>query len=136
MSLERLEVEELTEVLEPISEPMVYVVKFYPLLKTIPRRRRAKRAVRYLRERIGNHVTYETEVEKGGKKVKVRKRVGKDHVRISPEVSKAIRSRGAKKPPRRLRVVVIKFRDIENDEVRAYVYMPNEPIVKALSKKR
>ncbi|GEM_PF-5130470 len=135
MSLEELEVEEL-EMLEPISEPMVYVVKFFPLLKTIPRRRRAKRAVRYLRERIGNRVTYETETEKGGKKIKVRKRVGPDHVRISPEVSKAIRSRGAKKPPRRLKVVVIKFRDPETDEVRARVYMPDEPIVRALSKKR
>ncbi len=130
MSLEELETVE--EMLEPISEPMVYIVSFFPLLKTIPKRRRAKRAIRFLRERIGERVTYEEEKE--GKKI--RRRVGKDHVRISPEVSKAIRSRGAKKPPRRIRVVVIKFRDRESDEVYAYVYMPHEAIVKALSKKR
>jgi len=58
----------------------------------VPRWRRAARAIRFVRAFIARHMKAE-------------------EVKIDPKVSEYIWSRGAKKPPRRVKVKAIKYRD-------------------------
>jgi len=58
----------------------------------VPRWRRAARAIRFVRAFIARHMKAE-------------------EVKIDPKVSEYVWSRGAKKPPRKVKVKAIKYRD-------------------------
>ncbi len=58
----------------------------------VPRWRRAARAMRFVRAFIARHMKAE-------------------EVKIDPKVSEYIWSRGAKKPPRKVKIKAIKYRD-------------------------
>jgi len=58
----------------------------------VPRWRRAARAMRFVRAFIARHMKAE-------------------EVKIDPKVSEYVWSRGAKKPPRKVKVKAIKYRD-------------------------
>jgi len=58
----------------------------------VPRWRRAARAIRFVRAFIAKHMKAE-------------------EVKIDPKVSEYIWSRGAKKPPRKVKVKAVKYRD-------------------------
>ena len=81
---EELEEEEEEEIKEEIIDERIYIV---PLAKARkgPRNKRAKKAVRYLREFMERHFKPESLV-------------------ISQEVNEAIWARGIQKPPRKLKV--------------------------------
>ena len=75
---------------EEIIEERIYIVPFFPFLKRhISRNKRVPRAIRLLRDFIKRHMKVENVV-------------------IDPEVNHAIRSRGIKKPPRKIKVRVVK----------------------------
>ena len=69
----------------------LYTIPLRVVLK-VPRWRRAARAIRFVRSFIARHMKSEA-------------------VKIDPKVSEYIWSRGAKKPPRRVKVKAIKYKD-------------------------
>ena len=77
----------------------IYTISFYPKLNSIPRTKRAPRAVRMIKEFVSRHMK-------------------SDDVLIDPEVNEYIWSRGIKKPPRKISVRVIKSDD---DVVEVYL---------------
>lgn len=70
----------------------VYTIPFYPKLNSIPRNKRAPRAVRILREFIARHL-------KSGE------------ILIAEDVNEFIWARGIQKPPRKVTVRVVKSDD-------------------------
>lgn len=70
----------------------VYTIPFFPKLNTIPRTKRASRAVRLIREFVSRHMKT-------------------DEIIISPEVNEFVWARGIKKPPRKITVRVVKSDD-------------------------
>jgi len=74
-----------------IETERLYTIPLRITLK-VPRWRRAARAVRFVRAFIARHMKSE-------------------NVKIDPKVSEFIWSRGAKKPPRRVKVKAIKYKD-------------------------
>ncbi len=75
---------------EEIIEERIYVVPFFPFLKRhISRNKRVPRAIRHLRDFTKRHMKV-------------------DRVIIDPEVNHAMWSRGIKKPPRRIKIRVVK----------------------------
>ncbi len=71
-----------------------YIVPFYPKLNTIPRNKRAPRALRLLKEFIKRHM-----------------KVDDENIYIGQEVNEYIWSRGIQKPPRRIPVRLVKYSD-------------------------
>ncbi|MEM0083447.1 MAG: 50S ribosomal protein L31e [Candidatus Nezhaarchaeales archaeon] len=57
-----------------------------------PRWRRAARAIRFVRTFVSRHMK-------------------SDNVKLDPKVSEIIWSRGAKKPPKKIKVKVVKYKD-------------------------
>ncbi|MHC1636751.1 MAG: 50S ribosomal protein L31e [Candidatus Nezhaarchaeales archaeon] len=74
-----------------IEVERLYTIPLRIVLR-VPRWRRAARAIRFVRAFISRHMKSE-------------------NVKIDPKVSEFIWSRGAKKPPRRVRVKAIKYKD-------------------------
>ncbi|MHC1601402.1 MAG: 50S ribosomal protein L31e [Candidatus Nezhaarchaeales archaeon] len=74
-----------------IEVERLYTIPLKIVLR-VPRWRRAARAIRFVRAFISRHMKSE-------------------NVKIDPKVSEFIWSRGAKKPPRRVRVKAIKYKD-------------------------
>ena len=77
----------------------IYTIPFYPKLNSIPRTKRASKAMRMLRGFIAKHMK-------------------SDDIIISPEVNEAIWKRGIQKPPRKISVRVVKSDD---DVVEVYL---------------
>ncbi|MCY3411424.1 MAG: 50S ribosomal protein L31e [Candidatus Heimdallarchaeota archaeon] len=77
----------------------VYTIPFYPKLNSIPRNKRAPRAMRLIKEFIARHVK-------------------SDDIIISEEVNEKIWERGIQKPPRKITVRVVKSDD---DVVEVYL---------------
>ncbi|RMG34205.1 MAG: 50S ribosomal protein L31e [Methanobacteriota archaeon] len=71
-----------------------YIVPFYPKLNSIPRNKRAPRAVRLLKEFIKRHM-----------------KVDDDQIYIGQEVNEFIWRRGIQKPPRKIPVRLVKYSD-------------------------
>lgn len=68
-----------------------YTVPLRIVLGT-PRWRRAARAIRFVRTFVSRHMK-------------------SDNVKLDPKVSEIIWSRGAKKPPKKIKVKVVKYKD-------------------------
>lgn len=77
----------------------IYTIPFYPKLNSIPRTKRASKAMKMLRKFISKHLK-------------------SDDIIISPEVNEAIWKRGIQKPPRKISVRVVKSDD---DVVEVYL---------------
>ncbi len=71
-----------------------YIVPFYPKLNSIPRNKRAPRAMRLLKEFIKRHM-----------------KVDDENIYISQEVNEYIWQRGIQKPPRKIPVRLVKYSD-------------------------
>jgi len=84
-------------------------IRFYPRILSAPKWKRAKKAAKVLRELVAKYVKYAPDPETGEKV-----RIKKPYVWISPKTNELIWSRGAKKPPRKIRVrVLVKFLNID-----------------------
>ncbi len=70
----------------------IYTISFYPKLNSIPRTKRAPRALRIVKEFVARHMKSED-------------------ILIDPEVNEYIWSRGIQKPPRKISVRVKKADD-------------------------
>lgn len=94
---------------EKADSERLLTIKFYPKLLTAPKWKRAKKAAKILKELVVKYVKYATDPETGEKI-----RINRSYVWISPRVNEKIWSRGAKNPPRKLRVrVLVKFINID-----------------------
>lgn len=93
-------------------------VRFYPKLLSAAKWKRAKKAIKILQEKILKYVK-NVEDPISGKKIRVKKPT----LWISPEMNALIWSRGAKNPPRRVRVrVLYKIVSSEDGEVELRVF--------------
>ncbi|MHA1616021.1 MAG: hypothetical protein ACTSX9_01780 [Candidatus Njordarchaeales archaeon] len=93
-------------------------IRLYPRILSAPKWKRAKKAVKVLRELVTKYVK-NIEDPKSGEKIRIKK----PFVWISPELNELIWSRGAKNPPRRVRVrVLYKILDSEKGEVELRVF--------------
>jgi len=93
-------------------------VRFYPRILSAAKWKRAKKAVKTLRELVLKYVK-NVEDPNTGKKIRIKK----PSVWISPEMNALIWSRGAKNPPRKVRVrILYKIVDSENGEVELRVF--------------
>jgi len=93
-------------------------VRFYPRILSAPKWKRAKKAVKVLRELVIKYVK-NVEDPRSGQKIRIKRPV----VWISPKLNEVIWSRGAKNPPRRMRVrVLYKIQDAERGEVELRVF--------------
>ena len=81
-----------------------YTIPFYPKLNSIPRTKRAPRAMRMIREFIVRHMK-------------------SDDILIDPLINEYIWSRGIKKPPRRISVLAKK----SDDDVVEVFFVGAEP---------
>lgn len=102
--------------IEEKDDERFLTISFSPkLIKSAPKWKRARRAVKILREFISKHVKYvEVTVDQAGTKSKVR--ITEPIIWISPQVNEILWSRGAKNPPSRIRVkVLIKVDEIFRD---------------------
>ncbi len=94
---------------EKADSERLLTIRFYPKLLSTPKWKRAKRASRILRELVQRYVKYAPDPETGEKI-----RINRPYVWVSPKVNEVIWSRGARNPPRKLRVrVLIKFMDVD-----------------------
>ncbi len=84
----------------------VYTIPFYPKLNSIPRNKRAPRAMRLIREFIARHLK-------------------SDDIIIDQAVNELIWKRGIQKPPRKITVRVVK----SDDDV-VEVYLVDASLVK------
>ncbi len=93
-------------------------VRFYPRILSAAKWKRAKKAVKTLRELVLKYVK-NVEDPNTGKKIRIKK----PSVWISPEMNALIWSRGAKNPPRKVRVrILYKIVDSDNGEVELRVF--------------
>ena len=93
-------------------------IRLYPRILSAPKWKRAKKAVKVLRELVTKYVK-NIEDPKSGEKIRIKK----PFVWISHELNELIWSRGAKNPPRRVRVrVLYKILDSEKGEVELRVF--------------
>lgn len=100
----------------------IMTIRFFPWIKAAPRWKWAKKAVKILRERILKLCKY-FEDPTTHKKIRPEKR----EVWISPTLNALIWSRGAKNPPRRVRVrIIYKFLDPEKKSVELRVFPAEE----------
>jgi len=89
----------------------VMTVRFFPRILSAPKWKRAKKAAKVLRELVDKYVKYMPHPETGNK-VRLLKR----KIWIHPKVNEQIWSRGAKNPPRKLRIrVVVKVLEGERE---------------------
>jgi len=85
-------------------------IRFYPKLLSAPKWKRAKKAVKILQERIKKYVK-NIEDPNTGKKIRIKKPL----IWLSPDMNELIWSRGARNPPRKVRVRVL-YKIINADE--------------------
>jgi len=91
----------------------ILTVRFYPDILSAPKWKRAKKAMKVLRQKVIKYVKNVRE-----KRTDREVRVMDPIVWISPEVNEIVWSRGAKNPPRRIRIKVLyKVLDAENGRV-------------------
>jgi len=91
----------------------ILTVRFYPDILSAPKWKRAKKAMKVLRQKVVKYVKNVRE-KRTDREVRVKVPI----VWISPEVNEIVWSRGAKNPPRRIRVrVLYKVLDAENGRV-------------------
>ena len=77
----------------------IYTIPFYPKLNSIPRTKRAPRALRIVKEFVARHMKTED-------------------ILIDPEVNEFIWSRGIQKPPRKISV---RLKKADDDIVEVYL---------------
>ncbi len=107
-----LEKEIITSDEEKYVVERIMTVRFYPKLLSAPKWKRAKRAAKLLREMVDKYVKYAPHPD-----TKEKIRLDRKYIWIHPKVNELIWSRGAKNPPRKLRVrIVIKFLEPERKE--------------------
>ena len=107
-----LEKEIITSDEEKYVVERIMTVRVYPKLLSAPKWKRAKRAAKLLREMVDKYVKYAPHPD-----TKEKVRLDRKYIWIHPKVNELIWSRGAKNPPRKLRVrVVIKFLEPEKKE--------------------
>ncbi len=91
----------------------ILTVRFYPDILSAPKWKRAKKAMKVLRQKVIKYVKNVRE-KRTDREVRVKDPI----VWISPEVNEIVWSRGAKNPPRRIRIKVLyKVLDAENGRV-------------------
>jgi len=105
-----LEAEEISED-EKIYE-RVLTIRFFPRILSAPKWKRAKKAAKVLRELVDKYVKYAPHPETGNKVRLIKRRIW-----IHPKINEQIWSRGAKNPPRRIRVRVV-IKAIEGEKER------------------
>ncbi|MGQ4890976.1 MAG: hypothetical protein ACP6IP_00630 [Candidatus Njordarchaeia archaeon] len=94
---------------EKADAERLLTVRFYPKLLSAPKWKRAKKAAKILRELVQKYVKYAPDPDSGEKI-----RINRSYVWVSPKVNEIIWSRGAKNPPRKLRVrVLVKFLNVD-----------------------
>ncbi len=105
-----IEAEEISEE-EKIYE-RVLTIRFFPRILSAPKWKRAKKAAKVLRELVDKYVKYAPHPETGNKVRLIKRKIW-----IHPKINEQIWSRGAKNPPRRIRVrVVIKAIEGEREK--------------------
>lgn len=93
-------------------------VRFYPKLLSVAKWKRASRSVKVLKEKVAKYVK-NVEDPSRGKKIRIRNPT----IWISPEMNALLWSRGAKNPPRKVRVrILYKIIDADNGEVELRVF--------------
>ncbi len=93
-------------------------VRFYPKLLSVAKWKRASRAVKILREKVRKYVK-NVEDPVSGKKIRIKTPT----IWISPEMNAVVWSRGAKNPPRKVRVrILYKIVDADEGEVELRVF--------------
>lgn len=93
-------------------------IRFYPRLLSVAKWKRASRAVKILRERV---IKYVKNVEDpiSGRKIRIKNPT----VWVSPEMNAVLWSRGAKNPPRKVRVrVLYKITDADEGQAELRVF--------------
>ena len=109
-----LEKEIITSEEEKYIAERIMTIRFYPKLLSTPKWKRAKKAAKLLREFVDKYVKYAPHPE-----TREKVRLDRKYIWIHPKVNELIWSRGAKNPPRKLRVrVVIRFLEPERKEGR------------------
>ena len=106
----------ILEKLEEKDDERYLTIRFSPkLLKRAPLWKRARKAMKLLQQFVQRYIKYvEATVDEAGTRAKVR--ITEPIVWISPEVNEIIWSRGAKNPPKRIRIrVLIKVEEIIRD---------------------
>ncbi len=108
----------LEEKAEDYDGERFLTIRFYPRVLSAPKWKRAKKAIKVLKERI---LKYVKNVEEPGSGRKIR--IHKPILWVSPEVNEVIWSRGARNPPRKIRVKVFyKIIDADKGEVELRVF--------------
>ena len=93
-------------------------VRFYPRLLSVAKWKRASRSVKILREKITKYIK-NVEDPISGRKIRIKNPT----IWISPEMNALLWSRGAKNPPRKVRVrVLYKIIDADEGEVELRVF--------------
>ena len=108
--------EVIIEKREEKDDERFLTIHFSPkLLKSAPLWKRARKAMKLLQRFVEKHIKYvEATIDEAGTRAKVR--ITEPIIWVSPEVNEIIWSRGAKNPPKRIRVrVLIKVEEVLRD---------------------
>jgi len=99
---------------QEIETDIIETIPFYPRLNSIPRNKRAPKAMRILKEKVARLMKVELE-----------------NILIDEEVNKKIWSRGIQKPPRRIDIRAVKAEDGVVDVYLASDILESRAVVQA-----
>ena len=111
------QLEIFVEKMEDKDDERFITVRFSPkLIKSAPLWKRARRAMRLLQRFVYKHIKYvEATIDEAGTRAKVR--ITEPIIWVSPQVNELIWARGARNPPKRMRLrVLIKVEEVIRDE--------------------